>query len=69
MELIVRTAHGTADVSIDVHDRDVSLRDLIAAVTGQAAPTTALVDGRLTNAGDTVAACNVVAGSVIDIIK
>ncbi len=66
MELIVRTAHGTADVSIDVHDRDVSLRDLIAAVTGQAAPTTALVDGRLTNAGDTVAACNVVAGSVID---
>lgn len=66
MELIVRTAHGTADVSIDVHDRDVSLRDLISAVTGQATPTTAEVDGRLVDAGNTLAMCGVVAGSVID---
>ena len=66
MELIVRTAHGTADVSIDVHDSDVPLRDVIAAVTGQAAPNTARVDGRLVNAGDPVAACGVVAGSLID---
>jgi hypothetical protein len=66
MELIVRTAHGTADVSIDVHDRDVSLHDLIAAVTGQAAPNTALVDGRLANTSDAIASCGVLAGSVID---
>ncbi len=66
MELIVRTAHGTADVSIGVRDRDISLRDLIAAVTGQSAPGTARVDGRLVNASDTVAACGVLAGSVID---
>ncbi len=66
MELIVRTAHGTADVSVDVHDRDVSLRDVITAVTGQAAPDTARVDGRLVIAGETLDACGVVTGAVID---
>lgn len=66
MELIVRTAHGTADVSVDVHDRDVSLRDVIAAVTGQAAPDTARVDGRLVNASDKLDVCGVVAGAVVD---
>ena len=34
MELIVRTAHGTADVSVDLLDTAVPLRDVIAAVTG-----------------------------------
>jgi hypothetical protein len=66
MELIVHTAHGTADVSVDVRDQGVSLRDVIAAVTGQAGPDTARVDGRLVNATDTLDTCGAVSGAVID---
>ena len=62
----MHTAHGTADVSVDVHDRDVSLREVIAAVTGQAAPGTARVDGRLVNTSDALDICGAVSGAVID---
>jgi S-DNA-T family DNA segregation ATPase FtsK/SpoIIIE len=66
MELIVRTAHGTADVSFEVHDHDTTLRDLISAVTGQAAPNAALVDGRTVDTTERLTDCGLRIGSIID---
>ena len=66
MELIVRTAHGVADVAATVDDADLSVRDLVAAITGQAAPGVAHVDGQTVDASDTLAAGGVLSGSVID---
>jgi|GEM_PF-1660322 len=66
MELIVRTAHGIADVSVDVQDSAVSLGDVIAEVTGQASPAAAAIDDRLVDTRATLAACDVVTGAVVD---
>lgn len=66
MEVIVRTAHGAADVALDLGGRDVSLREVIAAVTGQAVPRAARVDGRIVDSGDSIRSCGVLAGSTID---
>lgn len=62
----MRTFHGTADVSIDLHDPAATLRDVIVATTGQAAPVAATVDGRVVNTGDTLGVCRVMVGSVIN---
>lgn len=46
MDIVVRTPHGDADVSVVWRDGSVTLGELIGVITGQAVPRLALVDGR-----------------------
>lgn len=62
----MRTAHGTADVAVDVRDAAASLQQLIADVTGQAAPNAASIDGRPVDATLSIGACGLRAGSIVE---
>lgn len=65
MDVVVRSPHGDADVSITRHESTTSLGDLIGAVTGQAVPRIALVDGRTVDAATLLDDVGLLAGSVI----
>lgn len=65
----MRTPHGDADVALDPStvDRETTpLAAVIDAVTGQAVPAVAAVDGRTVDTSWTLLACRVVRGSVVD---
>lgn len=66
MELIVRTAHGSADVAAELRGAEATLADLVQGVTGQAAPRVALVDGRVVDTATPIDECALLVGSVID---
>jgi len=46
MDIVVRTPHGNADVSVGDYPPTATLGDLIGVITGQATPRLARVDGR-----------------------
>lgn len=66
MDVVVRTPHGDADIDIVAAPSDTTLADLLRAVTGQAAPATARVDGRAVATTRLLSDLDVVIGSLID---
>ena len=65
MDLVVRTPHGDADVTIVRHGPSCTLGDLIAAVTGQAVPRVARVDDRTIDCATPLDAAPLLIGSVV----
>ena len=65
MDLVVRSPHGDADVSIDADVWATTLGDVVAMVTGQAVPAIVLVDDRVLPASTPLADGNVRVGSVL----
>ena len=68
MDLVVRSPHGDADVSIDTDLTRTTLGDTVAAVTGQAVPAIVDVDGRILPASTPLADENVRVGSVLSTV-
>ena len=66
MELTIRTAHGSADVVVKLSNEGATLRDIIAATTGQAAPSAVLVDNQLVDTRGPLWTLPVLNGSIID---
>jgi S-DNA-T family DNA segregation ATPase FtsK/SpoIIIE len=66
MDVVVRTPHGDADIDIVAAPTDTTLADLVRAVTGQAPPATATVDGRTVSTSQLMADLDLVIGSLID---
>ena len=66
MELTIRTTHGSADIAVTLRAKSATLRDIIAATTGQAAPTAVLVDNQLVDTRTPLATLPVFNGSIID---
>jgi S-DNA-T family DNA segregation ATPase FtsK/SpoIIIE len=66
MELTIRTTHGSADIAVTLNDEIATLRDIIAATTGQTAPTAALVDNQLVDTRAPLATLPVFNGSIVD---
>lgn len=65
MDIVVRTPHGDADVSIVRHGPDATLADVIVAVTGQAVPRVAHVDDRIIDCSTLVDDAELFIGSVV----
>jgi DNA segregation ATPase FtsK/SpoIIIE, S-DNA-T family len=65
MDIVVRTPHGDADVSIGSHATTTTLGDVVAAVTGQAVPRLVLVDGRTVDANTPLDDVDLLVGSVV----
>ncbi len=65
MDIVVRTPHGDADVSIASHAATTTLGEIVAAVTGQAVPRLVLVDGRTVDADALLDAVDLLVGSVV----
>src|SRR6187397_954855 len=69
MDLVVRSPHGDADVSVDTDLGTTTLGDIVAAVTGQAVPAIVVVDGRVLPASTPLADENVRVGSVLSTVS
>ncbi len=67
MDLVVRSPHGTADVSVEA-DRVASLGDVVAEVTGQAVPGIVIVDDHVLPASTPLTDENVRVGSVVSTV-
>jgi hypothetical protein len=65
MDIVVRTPHGDADVSIASHLPTTTLGDVVAAVTGQAVPRLVMVDGRAVDASIPLDDVDLLVGSVV----
>lgn len=65
MDIVVRTPHGDADVSLGVHAPGATLGDLIGTVTGQAVPRVALVDERTVDCSTRLDDVGLLIGSTI----
>ena len=65
MDLVVRTPHGDADVTIVRHGPSCTLADLIAAVSGQAVPKVACVDDRTIDCATPLDAAHLLIGSIV----
>jgi hypothetical protein len=65
MDIVVRTPHGDADVSIASHAPTTTLGDVVAAVTGQAVPRLVVVDGRAVDASTPLDDADLLVGSVV----
>ena len=65
MDLVVRTPHGDADVTIVRHGPSCTLGDLIAAVSGQAVPRVARVDDRTIDCATPLDAAHLMIGSIV----
>ena len=65
MEIVVRTPHGDADVSIVSSTASTTLGDVVASVTGQAVPRLVQVDGRVVDATTPLGDSGLVLGSVL----
>jgi DNA segregation ATPase FtsK/SpoIIIE, S-DNA-T family len=66
MDIVVRTPHGDADVSISSHAPTTTLGEVVAAVTGQAVPRLVLVDGRAVDANTQLDGVHLLLGSVVN---
>jgi DNA segregation ATPase FtsK/SpoIIIE, S-DNA-T family len=66
MDIVVRTPHGDADVSIASRAPTTTLGELVAAVTGQAVPRLVLVDGRAVDANTLLDDVELLVGSVVE---
>ncbi|MET0663581.1 MAG: hypothetical protein ABWZ42_10665 [Ilumatobacteraceae bacterium] len=69
MDLVVRSPHGDADVSVDADLATTTLGDTVAAATGQAVPAIVEVDGRILPASTPLADGNVRIGSVLSTVS
>ena len=65
MDIVVRTLHGDADVSIVSHAPTTTLGEVVAAVTGQAVPRLVLVDGVTFDASTLLDDVDLLVGSVV----
>jgi S-DNA-T family DNA segregation ATPase FtsK/SpoIIIE len=65
MDIVVRTPHGDADVSIVAHMPTTTLGDVIAAISGQAVPRLALIDGHAIDAATLLDDAGLVRGAVV----
>ncbi len=65
MDIVVRTPHGDADISIVRHGPDATLGDVIVEVTGQAVPRVARVDDRVIDCSTLVDDVELSIGSVV----
>ncbi len=65
MDIVVRTPHGDADVSIVTRTPTTTLGDVLAAVTGQAVPRLALVDDRAVDPATSLDDVGLLLGSVV----
>lgn len=65
MDIVVRTPHGDADVSVVWRDRSVTLGDVIEVITGQAVPRLALVDGRAVDCSTPLDEIDLLVGSLV----
>jgi len=65
MDIVVRTPHGDADVSVVAKATTTTLGDVISAVTGQAVPRLALIDGRPVDAATLLDDAELIRGAVI----
>ena len=66
MDIVVRTPHGDADVSIVAHTPTTTLGDVLSVITGQAVPRLALIDGRTVDAATPLDDAGLVVGAVVD---
>ncbi|MGI9645604.1 MAG: hypothetical protein ACR2O6_09880, partial [Ilumatobacteraceae bacterium] len=66
MDIVVRTPHGMADVSILAHEPDTTLEDVVRLVTGQAVPAVAELDGRAIDTTTPLVHAALIRGSVVD---
>ncbi len=67
MELVVRTAHGDAEVAVESSRRDVAIRDVVQAVLGAPAPTVVRIDRRVVHTATPLGSSGAVVGSVIEV--
>ncbi len=65
MDIVVRTPHGDADISIVRHGPDATLGDVIVAVTGQAVPRVARADDRIIDCSTLVDDVGLFIGSIV----
>ena len=65
MEIVVRTPHGDADVSIVSTTTVTTIGDVVATVTGQAVPRLVQVDGHAVDASTPLGNAGLVVGSVV----
>jgi S-DNA-T family DNA segregation ATPase FtsK/SpoIIIE len=65
MEIVVRTPHGDADVSVVSAPAGTTLGDVVAAVTGQAMPRLVQVDDRVVDATTPLDGSGLLTGSVV----
>ena len=66
MDIVVRTPHGDADVSIVAHTPTATLGDVLSVITGQAVPRLALIDGHTVDATTPLEDARLVVGAVLD---
>ena len=67
MDVVIRTPHGEAEITIARAGDATALADVVERVTGSASPPTADVDGRAVLTTATLGSSGVVTGSVIDL--
>lgn len=65
MEIVVRTPHGDADVSIVAHTPTTTIGDVVSAVTGQAVPRLVQIDQRAVDASTLLDDVQLVIGAVV----
>ena len=65
MDIVVRTPHGDADVSITSHTPATTLGDVVSAVTGQAVPRLLTIDDRHVDATVGLDDAELLQGSVV----
>jgi len=65
MDLVVRTSHGEAEITLRLDGESRTLGDVVARVTGRAAPITLYVDGRAAPASTPLDEVGLLTGSVI----
>ncbi len=67
MDVVIRTPHGEAEITIARAGEATAIADVVERVTGSASPPTADVDGRAVLTTATIGSSGVVTGSVIDL--
>ena len=67
MDVVIRTPHGEAEVTIARAGEATAIADIVERVTGSASPPIADVDGRAVLTTATIGGSGVVTGSVIDL--
>jgi hypothetical protein len=67
MDVVIRTPHGEAEITIARADKATVIADIVESVTGSASPPIADVDGRAILTTATIGGSGVVTGSVIDL--
>ena len=67
MDVVIRTTHGEAEVSVGRPDGSTTLGELVERVVGRPPPPVVDIDGRATATGTRLDRCGILTGSVIDV--